>query len=140
MAIELRVDPDGVDWKRLADVYERAPLGRRDPDQLRRAFEASFAVCIAYSNGEPVAAGRAISDGEYYSNIYDVVVLPQFQGQGVGRLIMESLLERVEGLFVLLTTTAGKEPFYARLGFRHHRTAMAIYPPGQESKARLYLE
>ena len=34
-----------------------------------------------------IGFGRAISDGEYQGAIYDVAVLPENQGKGVGRVI-----------------------------------------------------
>ncbi len=140
MNIELKFDLEGVDWTAFADVYERAPLHKRDPAQLKRAFENSFITCIALHDGKPVGAGRAISDGEYYSNIYDVVVLPEWQRKGVGRMVMEELVKRLAGKFILLTTTIGKEDFYRKLGFRKHKTAMAIYPSHKTESMRLYLE
>ncbi len=140
MEVLTRSDLEGVDWQELAEVYRRAPLGTRDPAQLERAFASSAFTTIAYQGGVVVGAARAISDGEYYANVYDVVVLPEHQGKGVGRQLMRDLLDRIGAKFVLLTTTIGKEPFYATLGFRRHKTAMAIYPPGREEHARLYLE
>ncbi|HLB59202.1 MAG TPA: GNAT family N-acetyltransferase [Bdellovibrionota bacterium] len=140
MNIEIKFDLNEVDWDTLADVFERAPLGKRDPEKLRRAFESSYLTCIIMVHGKPVAAGRALSDGEYYANIYDVVVLPEFQGSGLGKLIVQNLLGRLENKFILLTTTIGKENFYRKFGFRKHRTAMAIYPPSKNEQAQLYLE
>ena len=46
-------------------------------------------VSSAYALDKIVGFGRAISDGEYQSAIYDVV-LPEYQNQGVGKLIMDS--------------------------------------------------
>jgi len=34
-----------------AEVFERAPLGKRDPRQLKRAFEKSFLTCFAFDGG-----------------------------------------------------------------------------------------
>lgn len=138
--ITIKRDLGNIDWIALATVYERAPLGKRDPEKLRRAFESSYLVSIALDGDKVIGAGRAISDGEYYSNVYDVEVLPEYQGKEVVRLAMNDLLERLDGLFVLLTTTVGKEPFYSKLSFRKHRTAMAIYPPSKRESAELYLE
>lgn len=138
--LNVRLDVNSVDWPALAEVYERAPLGKRDPEQLRRSFQSSFLTCIIQDGDKPVAAGRAISDGEYYINIYDVAVLPEYQGKGLGKIVVQSLLDRSKNRFILLTTTIGKENFYRKFGFRKHKTAMAIYPPSKQEKAKLYLE
>lgn len=131
---------EAIDWGELASLYERAPLGARQPGQLERAFQSSFLTCIARKDGKIIAAGRVISDGEYYANIYDVAVLPEYQDQGVGRLIMEHLINGIGEKFILLTTTVGKEDFYRKFGFRKHKTAMAIYPKSKAENAKLYLE
>src|SRR5688500_8472846 len=72
MTLTNKHDLGGVDWDALALVYERAPLGKRDPVKLRRAFEASYLTTLVLDGARIVGAGRAISDGEYYSNVYDV--------------------------------------------------------------------
>jgi len=133
-------DTTGINWVVLAELFERAPLGKRDPEQLRRAFEKSYLTCFAFDRKKLVGSGRMISDGEYYANIYDVVVLPEYQGKGVGRKIMDALLEKQKLEFILLTSTVGKEPFYRKLGFRHHKTAMAMYRGTKTSRAEDYLE
>lgn len=140
MDIQFKYDLSNINWQELADVYEKAPLGKRDVEQLKRAFEKSYKTCVVYDGDIIVGAGRVISDGEYYSNIYDVVILPEYQNKGIGFDLMVKLKEGLEDLFILLTTTLGKEPFYSKLDFRKHKTAMAIYPASKQKNASMYLE
>lgn len=140
MELELVFDSKGIDWDALADIFERAPLGTRDPRKLKRAFEKSFLTCFAFDGDKLVGAGRMIADGEYYANIYDVAVLPEYQGKGVGRGMMRALLERQKIEFILLTSTIGQEGFYRRLGFRRHKTAMALYRGAKQERGKIYLE
>ncbi len=116
-----------VDWSRLADIFLRAPLGERDPGRLRRIFEQSTVCCFAWSGTELVGAGRAISDRISYAAIFDVVVAPEFQHRGIGKQIMQRLMRDAEAPNVILHSVPGKEPFYARLGFRKMTTAMARF-------------
>ncbi|MBI3534783.1 MAG: GNAT family N-acetyltransferase [Deltaproteobacteria bacterium] len=88
--------------------------------------------------GKLVGVGRMLSDGEMYSSIFDVVVDPENQGQGVGRLLMEALIEKAPNTCIHLTSTFGNEMFYYKLGFRKHRTAMALYP--EEKKNSVYID
>jgi hypothetical protein len=39
-----------IDWDEAAEVFERAPLGRkrRDPGKLKRAFESSYAAVYVF--------------------------------------------------------------------------------------------
>ena len=82
MASRITCDLQGVDWQAVCDVIRLAPLGTRDPVKFQKACARSAAVAFAYEEGKLVGVGRAISDGEYYAGIYDVAVLPEFQGKG----------------------------------------------------------
>ena len=88
-----------INWQDLCDLIRLAPLGERDVGKMQKAAENSYAVCSAYFDNELVGFGRAISDGQYQAAIYDVVVLPRYQGKGVGRLIVQSLLEKLPERF-----------------------------------------
>ena len=91
-------------------------------------------------DGSLIGFGRAVSDGEYYASIYDVIVKPDMQGVGVGTAIMKSLLEPLQGfLFTHLTSTPGNEGFYGRLGFRKQKTAMTIMRGANSTSAQAYI-
>lgn len=137
--IEYSAETDTVDWSELATLYQLAFGRSRDPTQLERSFQRNYATCVARESNKIIGAGRAISDGEYYGVVFDVAVLPTHQGQGIGRVIMSELIARLTGKMILLTTTVGKQGFYSKLGFKMHKTAMAIYPPHRIEDAQKYL-
>ncbi len=122
--VTLRQNGDAVDWHALSKVMEAVGFGWREPALLAQIFAGSFAVCFAYEGDKLVGAARAISDGVRSSAIYDVVVLPESQGHGIGRRIMEDLLARLPSRSVLLLSVPAQCPFYEKLGFRMLKTAM----------------
>lgn len=126
MNIQLSEDVEKISWEELAKVIELAPLGRRDIGKLETAFRNSEMRCFAYHDGNLIGAGRGISDGALRAAIYDMVVLPEYQGKGIGSMIMNYLLERANAEIIMLFANPGKEPFYSRFGFRKMKTAMAI--------------
>jgi GNAT superfamily N-acetyltransferase len=126
MDIQLSDAVDRISWQELADVIEAAPLGKRDLGKLETAFRNSEMRCFAYHDGKLIGAGRGISDGALRAAIYDMVVLPEYQGKGIGTMIMNKLLEKANAEIIILFANPGKEPFYARFGFRKMKTAMAI--------------
>lgn len=136
MEISLKMGTRDIDWPAVCTVFERAPLGTREPERLRRAAEISSAVCSAYDGTRVVGFGRALSDGEYQSAIYDVVVLPEYQGRGVGKAVVQALLEKLpqERGPVLIYAVPGKEGFSEKLGFSRLLTGMGRFP--DHSKAR----
>ncbi|WFS61839.1 GNAT family N-acetyltransferase [Pseudodesulfovibrio thermohalotolerans] len=138
-SVSLRFDTDGVDWERAAAIFEEAPLGVREPDVLRRTFENSDLVCFARDGETLVGMGRALSDGTVQSVIYDLCMTPEHQGKGLGTRMMEAMLERLRTPNVVLWSVPGKEPFYARLGFKPMRTAMARFENPERSASQGYI-
>lgn len=126
MDIRLSEDIDAISWTELATVIELAPLGRRDIAKLETAFRNSEMRCFAYHGERLIGAGRGISDGALRAAIYDLVVLPEYQGQGVGTMVLNYLLARANAEIIMLFANPGKEPFYDKFGFRRMKTAMAI--------------
>jgi ribosomal protein S18 acetylase RimI-like enzyme len=117
-----------IDWDELSAVYKAAPLGDKSPDWLQTAFSNSMFRWFAFDDGVLVAAGRALADGVDCSYICDVAVLPSHQGKGLGREIIQRLVEQSkQHRKIILYSVPGKEVFYKRLGFKRMNTAMAIF-------------
>ncbi len=141
MNVSIEYGTEQIDWAALCEIFRLAPLGTREPDKLKIAAENSFAVCTALVDGRMVGFGRAISDGQYQSAIYDVVVLPEFQNQGVGKTIMNALIEKLpKKSTVLIFVAPGKQDFYRKFGFGNLKTGMGLFPNPEMSRAKGYLE
>ena len=127
--IDLKFGTDHLDWGEVCEVLERAPLGKREPESLQKAAENSYVVCSAHKDGSIIGFGRALSDGVYQSAIYDIVVLPEHQGLGIGKAIVKALLSRLpQGSGpVLIYVVPGKEGFYKKLGFETLLTGMGLF-------------
>jgi GNAT superfamily N-acetyltransferase len=90
------------------------------PEELRAAASRSWFLLAAYHDGRLVGTGRVVSDGVLHALIVDVIVSPEWQGQGIGSSIMERLVEHCRAgrmRDVQLFCAKGKAPFYRRLGF-----------------------
>lgn len=128
---------DNIDWDELSRLYEIAPLGHKDPKDLKTAFTNSRYVCFLYDSEQLVGAGRALADGVDCSYLCDLAVHPDHQGRGLGKAILNDLLERSQGhKKVILYAAPGKEDFYHRQGFRRMTTAMAIFH--DQNQARVH--
>ncbi len=129
-----------INWEEAVDVIAKAPLGNREPEKIMRAFKSSFAVTYVFDDEKLIGLARAISDGEYQSAIYDVVLLPQYQGKGIGRKLMDSLLEQLPTKNIILFAVPGKEDFYSKLKFKKMLTGMAIFSDSLGDPEKGYLE
>jgi N-acetylglutamate synthase-like GNAT family acetyltransferase len=79
----------------------------------------SQAVISAWQGSRLVGFGRATSDGVFRAVLWDVVVAGEHQGRGLGRRIVEALLQEpaltaVERVYLMTTNSSG---FYEQLGF-----------------------
>jgi len=71
-------------------------------------------------SGKLVAFGRAMTDGVYHAMIYDVIVDEAWRHQGLGRMLMERMLQHpdIANMAVLhLNTGSDRFAFYEKWGF-----------------------
>lgn len=116
-----------IDWEAARDVLLAVGWPHREPLDIQKAFENSFAAISVYQKDKLIGFGRAISDGVLQAAIYDVVVLPDYQRHGIGEKIVEGLLQKVGHCNVILYASPGKDGFYSKLGFRKMKTGMARF-------------
>ena len=86
---------------------------------LRRMLAGSNVVVSLWRGKRLVGFGRASSDGIHRAVLWDIVVAGDLQGRGLGRQVVEALLDSpalrdVERLYLMTTNSAG---FYQQLGF-----------------------
>jgi len=128
MAFEWIYSLESVDWEELSSLYLAAPLGHKDPSDLKIAFSNSMFKCFVYDSGRLIAVGRALADGRDCSYICDVAVHPSYQGLGLGKEVVTKLVNfSKDHKKIILYAAPGKEPFYRKLGFKRMATAMAIF-------------
>lgn len=88
------------------------------PVQLMNALRGSHGLVTARICGVLVGIGNAISDGHLVVYYPHMLVHPDYQGQGIGRLMMTALSERYAGFHQQMLTADGDAVgFYERLGF-----------------------
>lgn len=93
-------------------------------EQTELALRHTLFRVSVYDKGKVVAMARMIGDMglDYY--IKDVVVRPEYQKRGIGRLLINELLKfirengvRGTDIFVELCAVPDKVPFYEKFGF-----------------------
>jgi ribosomal protein S18 acetylase RimI-like enzyme len=136
MNLNIKQDCNGVDWRSVSETLKSVGMGYYDPDVHRRAFESSHTTVFVYHAGTLIGFGRAISDGAYQAAIYDCAVIPEFQGKGIGKTIMQNILCRVSQCNIILYASPGKEGFYQKHGFRKMKTGMALFKKGAAMRDR----
>ena len=98
---------------------------KKNPLDIIPAFKNSYYI-TCYHKSRLIAFARAISDNYYYTNIFDVIVHPDYQKQGIGKELITKLLDKFKGTYFFLTHTEEKKGFYEKCGFSFNECGMWI--------------
>ncbi|MGK7900252.1 MAG: GNAT family N-acetyltransferase [Hormoscilla sp.] len=130
--IQFCADTSYIELTQLVDLFDIGAFwarGRR-PADLQLAIANSCPVITVWDGDRLIGFARATSDGVYRATIWDVVMHPEYQGVGLGRKLVETVLShpkmsRVERVYLM---TTHQQQFYERIGFqRNSTTTMVIY-------------
>lgn len=130
--IQFCADKSKVDFGQLQHLFTKTAFWaqERKIDELEIAIANSNPVVTVWDGDRTIGFARANSDGVYRAAIWDVVVDPDYQGVGLGRKLVETVLthplvSRVERVYL---TTTHQQSFYERIGFKQNETTtMVLY-------------
>jgi len=103
-------------------LREAVGWGMCKPDRVQVALERSDFLTVAQAGGNSVGMARVVHDG-LQALVMDVMVLPAYQGQGIGKALMKNVMKFLDelsqdgGIFVNLMSALGKDGFYEQFGF-----------------------
>lgn len=104
----------------LKSVGWKIPVERLLKISLKNGKNVKFIL-----NNETIGMARFVTDGGYAGLLMDVIVKPEYQGKGYGKLLIESLLLYIkkdlldgEEMMIQLLSAPGKQAFYSKFGFK----------------------
>ena len=107
------------------DLREKVGWMQFPIEEAKNCIDNAYMVICVRDDEKAIGVVRLLWDGGYVAFLSDVMVDPAYQGQGIGRKLVESVIQRIRddmkpGYKVKLTLNAskGKEPFYEKFGFR----------------------
>ncbi|MFH8891982.1 GNAT family N-acetyltransferase [Streptomyces sp. NPDC017949] len=109
------------------EVYLRlrsgSGLSPKTPEMARAGLPGTWHGVTVLHGDEPVGMGRVVGDGGCFFQIVDMCVLPEHQGRGLGKRIMEELVRELEqrapvGAYVSLIADGDARYLYEQYGFR----------------------
>ncbi len=123
-------DQKRVELLQLQALFQIAAFWAKErcAEDLAIAIANSDPVITAWDRDLMIGFARATSDGVYRATIWDVVIHPDYQGVGLGRRLMETVLShpkmnRVERIYLM---TTHQQSFYERLGFESNTSTTMV--------------
>lgn len=110
--------------KEFNELYDAVGWGSYEEEISKKALSNNIYSVSIYDNNNIIGYGRIIGDGIVFLYIHDIMVKPEYQGKGIGKTIMNKLLDKIHelqkvnpDLRTYLGASKGKEEFYKKCGF-----------------------
>lgn len=112
-------DTRNIHQEKIIALYKANAWSSADkPDELYKALMNSHALISAWDGEELVGIGNAISDGHLVVYYPHLLVHPNYQGKGIGQMMVAKMQEKYGDFHMQMLTADGKAiDFYQKVGF-----------------------
>lgn len=134
MDIDVRFvkDDEMVDYEDVKNLLHYFGLTDLSVEKITLSFKNSlYKVFALNSSNEVIGCGRAISDGVAQSSIFNIAVAETYQSQGIGKEIVNLLINQAEGQVITLYTAPWSVDWYKKQGFHLLNTGLIMFLPDQ---------
>ena len=117
---EISTDRDRLDRRAIHAFLTTAYWSPGVPFELvSRTIDRSLAFGLYAPDGSTAGFARAVTDGGVFAYLADVFVLDEHRGRGLGKWLVETVLEHPDlaGARRVVLATADAHSLYARFGF-----------------------
>ncbi|MFI0845464.1 GNAT family N-acetyltransferase [Mesorhizobium sp. IMUNJ 23232] len=117
---EISFDPSRLDFQATSDLLKATYWGSQRTDEINRRAFANSICAIALIDGKQAGFARASGDRAVFARISDVIVWPEHRGKGIGKALVQALLDHPElgSVSAWMLNTSDAHELYARFGFR----------------------
>ena len=127
--MEYHVDDRALEAEEFLGFASRVWPGDYDVEKTRAALTRTLNI-TARDGGRLAGCLRILTDGYFFGTITELLVLPEYQGQGVGRALLRLAGEHAPTL-LYFGAQPGVEGFYEKNGCKRSLQAYCIEPQGQ---------
>lgn len=118
--MEIKIsETKNIGLKQIIDLYRANKWSSADkPKELHNALINSHSLVSAWNGDHLIGLGNAISDGYLVVYYPHLLIHPDYQGKGIGKMIMDKMQEKYGHFHMQMLTADGKAiDFYQKLGF-----------------------
>lgn len=116
---------DTISAEEFCRLRESVGFQKLTQEQAQIVLSNTSFLVNAVCDGKSIGVVRVLTDMITDAYITDVIVSPDFQGRGLGRMLLDQVVSRLKGLSVnnvklacSLYANPGKETFYEKFGFQ----------------------
>jgi ribosomal protein S18 acetylase RimI-like enzyme len=128
--ISISSDPRAIEPAEAAALYIELGWGTSreySAARMKRSLaHCDIVVSARNAAGELVGIGRALSDFAIDTKILDLIIAPEYQGQGLGRAMMKKIAAAAKGTSVYFETEKKNFAFAAKCGYTK-RSGLAVF-------------
>lgn len=114
-----------ITTEKLPQAFELLPLFSqttwakdRSAEGIALLLNKTETYVVIRDNDQLIGFGRALTDGIYRALLDDIIVHEKYRKQGIGKLIVNKLLDQLKDVEqIFLTTKPELESFYKPYGF-----------------------
>ena len=118
--MEIKIsDTRDIAIEQIIELYKANEWSSAEkPNQLYNGLINSHSLITAWDDNQLVGLGNAISDGFLVVYYPHMLVLPSYQGQGIGKMILDKMQEIYSDFHMQMLTADGRAiDFYKKNGF-----------------------
>ena len=118
--MEISYDIARLDFQATSDLLKTSYWGSQRTDEINRRAFANSVCAVALVDGKQVGFARASGDRTVFARISDVIVWPEHRGKGIGKALVQALLDHPElgSVSTWMLNTSDAQGLYARFGFK----------------------
>lgn len=118
--LEISTDQSRIDLALVQDFLSKSYWAEgRTTEIVERSIRHSLCFGV-YIDGQQVAFARLITDRTVFAYLVDVFVVPEHQGQGISKMLMEEILSHpeIKDVSSIMLGTRDAHGLYERYGFK----------------------
>jgi GNAT superfamily N-acetyltransferase len=130
MSFKIYISKNNLSAKEFIDLSKSVGWGKNRKYDLSKVEYAlkksSFIVTIRNEKGIAIGCGRALSDNMFFTTIPDIFVNPKYQGKGIGKIVMNKIINKYSHTKIYFGSQPGNEKFFEKLGFKKDLQSYAM--------------
>ena len=115
-----------INYKDFCDIRNSINWNELNPLQVKRAIEKSMFNVSVFDKDLCVGVGRIVGDGVLKGVLTDIMVRDNYQGMGIGKIIVTTLIKNLEDSIndgesfqLEATPTFNNRDFYIKCGMKY---------------------